>query len=32
MTNIEMLEKTLPVAPLKLDRNGKLSGSGTEGQ
>ncbi len=32
MTNIEMLEKTLPAAPLKLIANGKLSGSGTEGQ
>ena len=31
MTNIEMLENS-PGCPTETDRNGKLSGSGTEGQ
>ena len=32
MTNIEMLENTLPIAPLKLIAMEKLQTSGTEGK
>ena len=32
MTNIEMFRKNSPGCPTEADRNGKLSGSGTEGQ
>ena len=32
MSNIELLEKTLPVAPLKIVCDGELPGTGTESQ